>query len=310
MLAHEMFHRIQPELGMQRLDGVNAHLDSVEGRLLLQLEWRALAAALQAPTAAARQRAATDALAFRHERHRLFTEAAEGEGALELNEGVAEYTGVMIGLPTPEARRAYALQDLTAFVQAPTFVRTFAYATGPAYGLLLDAADPGWRRRLVATRQRLDQLLATAYGLPLSVPADLATRVAAYDDGTLRVAEERREQDKRARLASWKAELVDGPVLALPVVHGSYQFNPQTLQPLGEAGTVYPTLHLQADWGSLEVDGGALLDKAMKLATVPAAGLSATDRQGKGWRLTLKPGWSLQPGPRVGDWIVRADASR
>jgi len=309
MLSHEMFHRIQPDLGFSRLDGANTHLDTLDGRMLLQLEWRALAAALKAPGAAARRRAVSDALAFRHERYRLFPEAAANEGALELNEGVAEYTGVMIGQATPEARTAYALQDLSAFLQAPTFVRTFAYSTGPAYGLLLDEADAGWRRRLVPSKLRLDELLAAAFKLPLSVPADLAAREAAYDDGTLRAAEVQREKDKAARLASWKARLVDGPVLVLPMLHGSYQFNPQTLQPLGDAGIVYPKVHLSADWGTLEVDGGALFDKAMKAATVPAGGLAAADRKGDGWRLTLKPGWSLQPGARKGDWIVGTDAA-
>ena len=48
--------------------------------------------------------------------------------------------------------------------------------------------------------------------------------------------------------------------MTLPLVKASYQFNPQTLQPLGVVGTVYPTLKLAADWGVLEVDGGALLD--------------------------------------------------
>jgi len=29
-----------------------------------------------------------------------------------------------------------------------SFVRTFAYKSGPAYGLLLDAASPGWTRQV------------------------------------------------------------------------------------------------------------------------------------------------------------------
>jgi hypothetical protein len=46
LLAHESFHRIQPKLGLTSKEVANAHLDTVEGRYLMQLEWRALAAAL------------------------------------------------------------------------------------------------------------------------------------------------------------------------------------------------------------------------------------------------------------------------
>ena len=58
-------------------------------------------------------------------------------------------------------RIAYAVYDLSFFVEAPSFVRSFAYATGPAYGLLLDQADPGWKEKLGSGR-RLDELLAGA----------------------------------------------------------------------------------------------------------------------------------------------------
>ena len=45
-MLHELFHRIQPDLGLITLSGQNAHLDTVEGRVWLRLEWRALARAL------------------------------------------------------------------------------------------------------------------------------------------------------------------------------------------------------------------------------------------------------------------------
>lgn len=42
MLAHEMFHRVQPELHLLVTDTPNLHLDTEEGRIWLQLECRAL----------------------------------------------------------------------------------------------------------------------------------------------------------------------------------------------------------------------------------------------------------------------------
>ena len=138
-------------------------------------------------------------------------------------------------------------------------MRSFAYATGPAYGLLLDQADPGWRARLGAGR-RLDELLAGALFLQATAPARLAEREAAYDDGSLRAREMRRDADRRVRLAVFKARLVDGPVLSAPLVHANYRFSPQSLTPLEGFGTLYPTMQVSDEWGVLDVDqGGALV---------------------------------------------------
>src|SRR6185503_298310 len=48
LMAHESFHRIQPSLKLLAKDGDNAHMDTLEGRYTMQLEWRALDAALAA----------------------------------------------------------------------------------------------------------------------------------------------------------------------------------------------------------------------------------------------------------------------
>lgn len=308
MLAHEMFHRIQPALGMINHEGDNGHLDTLEGRYLLQLEWRALAQALRAPTTAARKAAIAEALAFRQERYRLFPQAAANERALESNEAIAEYTGVRLGLDTPQARRDYAVHDLAVFVDAPTFVRSFAYATGPAYGLLLDEADPAWRTRL-GSDGRLDQLLASAWHLPDAAPGSIGAREKVYDDGSLRRHEVELDHKRRAQLAALKAKLVDGPVLILPLHHTGYQFNPQTLKPLGDLGTVFPTARVTDDWGSLTVEDDALLNQDAKRGTVSAKGLDLAHARGAGWQLELKPGWVIVPGIRKGDFVVQHQAA-
>lgn len=309
LLAHEMFHRIQPQLGLSRSEAGNRHLDTLEGRYLLQLEWRALARALMADEPDARDGHIADALVFRHERRRVFPEAAADEAALEINEGIPEYTGVRVGLQRDEQRRAFAVYDLARFLDAPSFVRSFAYASGPAYGLLLDDADPEWRNRLGADAD-LGALLATAHGIDATVPADVATRTRRYDaDGALRAAEETRERERVTRLATWRATLVDGPVLVLPLVNPSFQFNPQTLAALDDVGTVYPTLRLGDDWGELVVDGGAALlhaDRQRVTVALPPDGIGLS---GDGWTLALKPGWTLAPGERDGDSTVVPDGA-
>ncbi len=306
LLAHELFHRIQPALGLTRPEAANHHLDTLDGRYYLQLEWRALAHALEARTAATRRAAVIDALAFRHERYRLFATAAAEEAALEIAEGVPEYTGVKLGLTDDRARSAFAVYDLAAFVPAPTFVRSFAYATGPAYGLLLDGVDRHWRDRL-NTGSRLDELLATALKLQQAATVPIAARAARYDAVVLRASEVRRDAERQERLARLKARLVDGPVLILPLAQSNFQFNPQTLVPLAEYGTVYPTLRLTDEWGTLEVEQGALVASATHRATVSLTGADPSYLAGDGWRLKLTSGWHIEKGDRAGDLkLVRA----
>ena len=139
LISHELFHRIQNQLKLPKVEGgENAQLDTVDGRYYMQLEWRALSRALQASTDEERRKAAADAVLFRAERYRLFPGADLQEEALELNEGLAEYTGVRVGNPTSEEQIKAALNDLSSHRDDSTFVRSFAYATGPGYGLLLD----------------------------------------------------------------------------------------------------------------------------------------------------------------------------
>ena len=66
---------------------------------------------------------------------------------------------------------------------------------------------------------------------------------------------------------------------------------------------------LSAEWGVLSVEQGALLDKAMSVAAVAAAGASADHLQGPGWHLKLKSGWTVAPGERAGDFVVKREGA-
>jgi hypothetical protein len=66
-------------------------------------------------------------------------------------------------------------------------------------------------------------------------------------------------------------------------------------------------MKLSADWGTLAVEQGALLDKAMTVAAVTLAGGSPDHLQGPGWKLTLNKGRRIAPGERAGDFAVAKD---
>jgi hypothetical protein len=55
----------------------------------------------------------------------------------------------------------------------------------------------------------------------------------------------------------------------------------------------------------LEAEDGALLDRDMKTARVSASGIDPSGLTGPGWRIELKNGWTVQPGERTGDFVLK-----
>src|SRR4051812_45861192 len=75
LLLHECFHRLQEKLRLPARDAVNAHLDTLNGRIWIQMEWRALERALR-ETGLRRKAAVADVLLFRSYRRSLFPDSA------------------------------------------------------------------------------------------------------------------------------------------------------------------------------------------------------------------------------------------
>src|SRR5580704_11364962 len=291
--AHELFHRIQPELGLMAQDPPNLQLDTPEGRLWLQLEWRALAAALL-ERGLAQTQPIRDALAFRSHRHELFAGSALTEASLEIAEGVPEYTGTIAGEPDRDSARWRAIGKLSDPDQSITFVRSFAYTSGPPYGLLLDSRLPGWRTKL-STQSDLSALLAST--LPPHATVSAEARAPLYGAAAIRVAEAERAQKAEAAKAHYRARLLEGPTLLLPGKKLAFSFNPSALVSLGDANTVYPTFHATAEWGTLDVTDGVLVPTDFSRATVAAPKeTKGPHLEGPGWTLELAVGWSVVPG--------------
>lgn len=117
--------------------------------------------------------------------------------------------------------------------------------------------------------------------------------------------EAERDAKRREQLAVNHKKFIDGPVLTLRFRKMNVQFNPQKLQPLGDAGTVYPTIRVTDDWGVIEGKNGALMKPDWSALVVPApTSPVGSSIAGDGWTLELKPGWRIVPGARSGDYTL------
>ena len=289
LLMHEAWHRVQPQLGLSTTERVQRHLATLDGRLSMRLELRALQRAVTLDGDAARI-AFDDALFFRSWRHRRFPGSEADEAALEANEGLAEYTGWAASGAMLDRERLG--RHLAVGEQGTALARNFAYFTGPAYGALLDRTSPGWRLR-ARTERALP--LQRASGGQSDLPATFRRRGQRYGYTQL-LSEERRSAADRERVeARWRALLVDGPTLTIPMDGANIVFDPSAVHPLTQ-GNVYPRLQATGRWGSLDADEGALVSSDWSSLTVTAKNLNVgrDAAEGTGWRLRLAPGWSVQ----------------
>jgi hypothetical protein len=286
LIAHEAWHRIQASINLP-MQNVNAtHLETERGRYLMRLELRALSTALLS-SKRARQMAVRDALAFRLARLAAFPDAASQEASLDRNEGLAAYTGVKLG--AGEEANLFAARTLESYDRHDAFARAYAYASGPAYGLLLDDYQPDWRATLGGYAPA-DLLVSRVRARALST-RNLQRRAERYGGPQIAAQERTRAETHRQLIATLRARFAAGPRLELPLGQMQFEFDPERVTPVEGLGSVYQTLVLRDRWGEFRANGGALIapDFSRLVASAPDAG----GRTGPGWTLTLAPGYRI-----------------
>ena len=301
LLLHELFHGVQPQLGLTVPALASEHLDAMDGRYWLRLEWRALARALR-ESGAQRDLAVREALVFRQTRRMLYPDSVESERASEITEGLAAYTGTVVAAQSAAEAIASALDQLAAAETQESFVRTFAYASGPAYGLLLDASSPGWTRRVRSTD---DLAMLVMRALTVQPAVDVTASAARYGGAEIRASEQQREHQRQERVAELRRRFVDGPVLLMPG-GGRASSDSRGAVVIPGAGTVYfGAFRASGDWGTLEAEKGVLVasDGGSRRVSAPQRRDDVTF-YGDGWTFKAATGWVVREGARRGDYEV------
>lgn len=168
IILHEAFHCLQPELDLNPKPYNNSHMDEMEARFWLKLEWKALELALQTEGENQKQ-AITDAICFRKYRRALYSNCDGCENRFEIHEGMAEYTAQKI-CRNDKDFKIYLQDKLQNLWKSPSFVNCFAYFSGPVYAYLLDHTDMNWRTHLGA-KDDIASIVQIAY--EISLPFDL-----------------------------------------------------------------------------------------------------------------------------------------
>jgi hypothetical protein len=314
LVMHESFHREQGALGLRQSDALNNQLDMRPGRTWLRLEYRALAHALESlPDGKAARHHTESALIFRAQRRSLYPGTDSLEATLEIQEGLPEYTGQRVAMQLTGETSARVAKYVRDYETTPTFVRAFAYATGPAIGVLLDQFNPNWRDAVRKNRD-ISALLAQAINFlrPRNLGATARARANEYGWDEVDKTEAVRDSVRAPAMKDYRARLGSGSIITLRQSKDSlaWSYDPTELIGFDLQSTVYPSGNFSAPWGKLTVEhGGVLVENDFSririgalAAPVPA---NPNEIKGDGWTLVLNPGWLLRTdSSRAGSFIA------
>jgi len=304
LLAHELFHVSQPSLGFQTFNTDNNHLDKKDGRIYLRLELEALGKAIQTTNKTERKIHITNALTFRKYRYILYPGADSTENMLELNEGMAEYTGLMHSGRNKKQAKEHFEQSMNTFLSNPTFVRSFAYQTIPLYGYLLFSTNNEWNKE-ITIKSNLANYFIKSFGI--SLPNDLKSKaglVLNQYNGEIIISEENAREEKTKRLiAEYKSKFITQPHFELVFERMNMSFNPSDIMPVEDKGTVYPTIRVTDNWGILKVENGALMSPGWdKISVTIPVKYEHGNISGDGWSLELKDSYSVTKDENTGNY--------
>ena len=203
-----------------------------------------------------------NALLFRYYRYKLFPKAKLSENSLEINEGLAEYTGSILSQRNDENLRNHYVSYIEWFYTAPTFVRSFPYMSIPVYGYFMQKKDRKWNLRITA-KTNLTDFISDFYSVnQQNINYDKIQQIGKiYGIDSLIKNETEREENRKIQVIKYKRKFQNDSILVIDLINMKIGFNPGNIMPLESLGTVFPNLRITDDWGILEVDScGALMN--------------------------------------------------
>ncbi|MBO9694220.1 hypothetical protein [Chryseobacterium sp.] len=304
LLAHESFHSIQPALGFTLNNAENSHLDQKEGRIYLRLELEALKQAVRSTSQKEMKQHLTSALTFRKYRNTLYKNSETAENLLELNEGIAEFTGLIVSGRNNEQTRSSLLNGINDFMKNPTFVRSFAYYTTPVYGYLLYKKDKDWNKRIDG-KTDLTGYFIKAFNV--IIPSDLKKAAGnladRYNGKSITEEETEREEKTRRLIAEYKLKFIQQPHFEIKFEKMNVSFDPRNIVPIEDKGTVYPNIRVTDLWGILTVENGALMSPNWDKISISNPVKTENKKiSGDGWILELADGYTISKDESSGNY--------
>ena len=290
LLIHESWHRIQEEIGLPACESFNQHLDEAEGELLLKLELSILKTLLQDPSKDLTE-GLRDAMTVRKMRQTIFPNGNENQ--FECHEGMAEYTAFKL-LPLDNdneaIRKGLAAAAIMKGMDNTGFGNSFAYLTGPAYGLLLDELVPEWRKS-ICSGKAIPDVISTVIPIPDTVDNAEIERISEHYNVADFLKKERIRLEARDKEdAALRAVFSESKWLVIPNNNVNFGFNPnERLVAYDSIGVIYKTMQLKGDFGTIDVKNGIIRANDWTYFIIPYSE-SQSDA-----KISLNSGYVIEP---------------
>lgn len=259
LLIHESWHRIQEKIGLPACRSFNQHLDEAEGELLLKLELSILKTLLQDDSKDLTE-GLRDAMTVRKYRQTLFPNGNENQ--FECHEGMAEYTAFKL-LPLDNdnetIRKGLVAAAIMKGMDNNGYSNSFAYLTGPAYGLFLDDLVPDWRSN-IRSGKTIPEVISTEVAIPDTIDNAEIERISARYGLTEYLGKERNRLEARDKEdAELRARFSESTWLVIPNNNTHFGFDPnERLVAYDSIGVIYKTMQLKGDFGTIDVKNGII----------------------------------------------------
>lgn len=290
LLIHESLHRIQDEIGLPSCGSSNQHLDETEGELLLKLELGILKDLLQNDSKDLTE-GLCDAMTVRKYRQTMFPNGNENQ--FECHEGMAEYTAFKL-LPLDNdneaIRKGLVADAISKGMDGSGFGNSFAYLTGPAYGLLIDEMIPDWRNG-IRSGKTIPDVISTEIAIPDTVENAEIERISARYNLTEYLNKERSRLEVRDKEdAELRHRFSESKWLVIPNDNINFGFNPsERLVAYDTIGVICNTMQLRGSFGTLEVGNGIMRTHNWSSFIIP---YSEDHCDAK---ISLNPGYAIEP---------------
>ena len=290
LLIHESLHRIQDEIGLPSCGSSNQHLDETEGELQLKLELGILKDLLQNDSKDLTE-GLRDAMTVRKYRQTMFPNGNENQ--FECHEGMAEYTAFKL-LPLDNdneaIRKGLVAAAITKGMDGSGFGNSFAYLTGPAYGLLIDEMIPDWRNG-IRSGKTIPDVISTEIAIPDTVDNAEIERLSARYNLTEYLNKERSRLEARDKEdAELRDRFSESKWLVIPNDNINFGFNPsERLVAYDTIGVICNTMQLRSSFGTLEVGNGIMRTHNWSSFIIP---YSEDHCDAK---ISLNPGYAIEP---------------
>ncbi len=293
LFCHEMFHYWQDSLGHVPTPYNNVHMETKEARVLLKLEWKAFLSACKATDPLSREIAIRDGLTFRRQRQEEFSKYYSDETAFEVHEGLPQYTGMKLSISSDAIYLDKLDKEIESYMKKDELVRCYAYLSGPILGYLLDKSTNEWHKHVDGNTD-LGILVQKAYNivLPTDKENHIQQRKACYDYDNIKAFENQRDSVRAIKKNELTA-LFTQNIKTLPLKNIQISFNPNTVVPLENIGTVYKNARIVDEWGILETKGNGtiLITEDWKSVILPYANsikVNNNVEETESWKLQLK----------------------